>query len=91
MDNLEPGADNEDFVGPSDAPARAGSQEMSAKCSREASNQTAWRRRGKALARVLESVENHKVDWRGSQSFRKALEEVDSLPHQTSSFIWASK
>jgi hypothetical protein len=54
---------------------------MSAKRGREASDQAAWRRRGKALARVLESVENHKVDWRGSQSFRKALEEVDSLPH----------
>ena len=58
-----------------------GGREMIAKHGREASDQAAWRQRGKALARVLESVENHKVDWRGSQSFRKALEEVNSLPH----------
>ena len=54
---------------------------MSAKRGREASDKVALRRRGKALARVLEAVENHRVDWIGSQSFRKALEEVDSLPH----------
>jgi hypothetical protein len=53
---------------------------MSAKRGREASDQAAWRRRGKALARVLEAVENHKVDWRDSRHIRKALEEVDSLP-----------
>jgi hypothetical protein len=50
-----------------------GGQEVS----REAS---LWRRRGKALARVLEAVENHKVDWRESRHIRKVLEEVDSLP-----------
>jgi hypothetical protein len=54
---------------------------MSASRDGRASDLAVWRRRGKALARVLESVETHKVDWSGSQSFRKALEEVDSLPH----------
>jgi hypothetical protein len=53
---------------------------MSAKRGTEASDHAAWRRRGKALARVLEAVENHKVDWRESRHIRKALEEVDSLP-----------
>jgi hypothetical protein len=53
---------------------------MSAKRSREASDPAAWRRRGKALARVLEAVENHKVDWREARHIRKALEEIDSLP-----------
>lgn len=54
---------------------------MSAKRGREASDQAAWRRRGKAFARLLESVEFHRVDWRESGHMRKALEEVDSLPH----------
>lgn len=54
---------------------------MSAKRGREASDQAAWRRRGKALARLLEAVEFHKVDWREARHFRKALEEVNSLPH----------
>jgi hypothetical protein len=52
---------------------------MSAKRGTEASDQ-AWRRRGKALARLLESVEFHKVDWRESRHVRKALAEVDSHP-----------
>jgi hypothetical protein len=53
---------------------------MSAQRCREASDSAAWQRRGKALARMLEVVENHKVDWRESKHIRKALEEVDSLP-----------
>jgi hypothetical protein len=53
---------------------------MSAQRGREASDSAAWRRRGKALARVLEAVENHKVDWRESRHIRQAQEEVGSLP-----------
>jgi hypothetical protein len=78
MDN----ADNEAWSAAIDAAAVRvceGGQGMSAKGGREASDQAAWRRRGKALARVLEAVENHKVDWRESKHIRKALEEVDSL------------
>jgi hypothetical protein len=56
--------------------------------SREAS---LWRRRGKALARVLEAVENHKVDWRESRHIRKVLEEVDSLPQPDVELFWASR
>ena len=83
MDNLEPGADNEAPSAAIEAAAVLvceGGQGMSAKRGREASDHAAWRRRGKALARVLESVENHKVDWRESRHIRKALEEVDRLP-----------
>jgi hypothetical protein len=83
MDNLEHDAGSEARSAAIDAAAVLvceGGQGMSAKRGREASDHAAWRRRGKALARVLEAVENHQVDWRDSRHIRKVLEEVDSLP-----------
>jgi hypothetical protein len=54
---------------------------MSAKRAREASDPENWCRRLTALARLLEAVENHEIDWRKSRHIKKAWEEIEAIPH----------